>query len=409
MEYFDLTDKEYLSALKRPHIQYAMKIELLSKWETVIGDITRIIDYDNSGQININYNQLVRRSCSLTIANVDKKYVPSPVSCFWYNRKFKLWVGVLVGDNTYWFSQGVYYSKSATGNAHQISIEAVDKGGALNGDLKMNLINTKTVYKSGSTIADIIRNTLVMPLMNYDDDNAVGGDSVIDNIEPLIDVYYENQKLMADITIDQNSYVGKLFEDIAEGYGADIYYDTNGRLVIGRQADIFFIDGYLRRERLWNFSSEYSTMAGVNYSYNFDAINAVTVYTDDTKQEYTSCTVYNDNLVSPCRVGAIGLRRGESQQINYINVGKDEMKERCRQYAVLYLLKECMRGMSVNFNCPTMPHFDVNKPIGITDDFMNVKNETFVIQSLTIPLNNKPMSVSATNVNWLPLDKLFVR
>ena len=127
------------------------------------------------------------------------------------------------------------------------------------------------------------------------------------------------------------------------------------------------------------FSSEYSAMAGVNYSYNFDAINAVTVYTDDTKQEYTSCTVYNDNPISPCRVGAIGLRRGESQQINYINVGKDEMKERCRQYAVLYLLKECMRGMSVNFNCPTMPHFDVNKPIGITDDFMSVKNETFII------------------------------
>lgn len=408
MEYFNLKDKRYLSALKDSQIEYTIKIELLSKYETTIGEITRAIDYENSGQINVNYNQIVRRSCSLSVVNVDNKYIPSPVSCFWYNRKFKLWIGVVVNDDIYWFSQGVYYTKSATGDAHRINIEAVDKGGALNGDLKMNLINTKTTYQAGSTIADIIRNTLITPLMNYDvGGKVIGGDNILDSVPPLIDSCYESQILMADITLDQNSYVSKLFEDIANGYGADIYYDTEGRLVITRQADIFFVDGYLRQGRLWEFSDLSSVMGSANYSYSLDAVNAVTVYTDDSKQEYVSATVYNENPVSPCRVGAIGLRRAESQQIAYINVGADEMRERCRQYGVLFLLKESMKGMSLNFNSPLMPHFDVNKVIGVTDTTQNINNASFVIQSLTIPFGNKPMSISATNIEWLPLDKMF--
>lgn len=403
MEYFDYKNGKYIDALKSPHIQYAMKIELLSKYETVIGDITQIISYDNGGQLNINRNQLVRRSCSLSVVNVDAKYIPSPISHFWYNRKFKLWIGVLAGDNTFWFSQGVFYCKSATGDAHRVNIEAIDKGGALNGDLKMNLLNVKTTFKSGSSIADVVRNVLVAPLMRYEDDDVIGGDNVIDCIAPIIDTYYETQKLMADIVIEQNSYIGKVLTDIADGYGANIYYDTNGRLCVTRQADIFFVDGYRRQSKLWDFNN----INNANYSYNFDAVNAVTVYTDDTKEEYISYTAYNNNPLSPCNVGAIGLRRAESQQINYINVSAEEMKNRCKQYAILYLLQESMRGMSTNFNVPLMPHFDVDKTIGITDGSQGITNGTFVIQSLTLPLNNKPMEISATNIEWLPLDKLF--
>ena len=116
MEYFNVNTPQYREAIKRNLIvRYLLKIELLSIGETAIGEITRDLSLETQGQININYKQLTRRSCSLTVANVENKYIPSPDNPIWYNRKFKLWIGVLDDKgNIWWWSQGVYYVQSAT-------------------------------------------------------------------------------------------------------------------------------------------------------------------------------------------------------------------------------------------------------------------------------------------------------
>jgi hypothetical protein len=44
----------------------------------------------------------------------------------------------------------------------------------------------------------------------------------------------------------------------------------------------------------------------------------------------------------------------------------------------------------------------VNKTIGITDVYQNIEAQTFVVQSITIPLAAGSMEVTATNINWLP-------
>ena len=63
--------------------------------------------------------------------------------------------------------------------------------------------------------------------------------------------------------------------------------------------------------------------------------------------------------------------------------------------------------MQLNFNCPIIPHMDVNKTIGISDSMVGIEDGTFIVQSITIPLSADKMNVSATNINWIPNDMTF--
>ena len=433
MEYFNKNTSQYLTVLKRNLItRYLIRLELLSYHEHTIGEITKDLSLDAQGQININYKQLVRRSCSLTLANIPDKYLPSPNSPIWYLRKFKLWIGVQDNqDNIWWWSQGVYYITSATANAHTVSIEAIDKGGALDGTLKINIAEVQYIVKAGSTIADIVRDTLALNLGNnikMSNSIAYGGANMpIDPVQPLIDLRYNEQKIKADISIDANNYLGNIFTSLGDGYGADIYYDNDGHFRFNALTDIFFVDGYKYVAPQW----EYTNLSEANCQYNFDGLNAVTVYTnlsvdtqalinaqeesktqsddtdkviedEDIQAPNLSYTAYNVNPLSPIRVGAVGLRRMESQEIDYIDTTESDMIARCQQYAVMLLHKQTMIGATLNFNSPIIPHLDVNKTIRITDEYQKINNELFVIQSITIPLGAGAMQISATNINWLP-------
>ena len=169
MEYFNRYTSNYINAIKKHHNVYKVRLELLGYFENVIGEITKDLSITAQGQININYQPITRRSCSLTLINVDKKYTPSPDNPFWYERKFKLWIGVVDGDDIYWWAQGVYFTQSATSDGNSVSIEAIDKGGALDGTLGMNAADVQYIVPSGSNISKLIKDTLMLSTYAFSD------------------------------------------------------------------------------------------------------------------------------------------------------------------------------------------------------------------------------------------------
>jgi hypothetical protein len=80
------------------------------------------------------------------------------------------------------------------------------------------------------------------------------------------------------------------------------------------------------------------------------------------------------------------------------------MRSRCKAYADYLLAKESMVGMNVTFQSAIIPQMDVNRTIGLTDSIQGFENETFVVQSITLPLAAGLMTVTATNISWLPND-----
>lgn len=410
MEYYNRLSNAYKEGLKQPHKRYLLKIELLSHQERPIGEILKDISVTARGEINVNYNQISRRTCSLTLMNIKGKYAPNQNHAFWINRKFKLWLGLKVENDIYWWAQGVYITKSATGNTNEVKIEAVDKGGLLDGALNVNPFfnNDKTIIKAGSNIANIVEDTLAAAwgsninigsqLIRY------GGNRIIDPVEPLIDFEFMKATVQKDIEIAADSFMGTLFEELATNYGADAYYNRDGRFVFTKIAEGVRADGYNYMDKMWDFDTSSPLFSNANYEYDFSGVNAVTAYTNSTEEnvENQTYTAYNSNPLSPMRVDSVGIRH-KSVEINYVDVEPVEMKRRCKDYAKYVLQKESIVGMSLSFNTTIMPHFDVNRPIGITDKYQQINNEIFVVQSITIPLSADVMSVTATNINWLPL------
>ena len=302
-------------------------------------------------------------------------------------------------DEIYWFSQGVYYATCATGDGHTISVEGVDKGGALDGTLKLNMLETQYVVETGDTIANLIRNTL---LMN-------DGINPVDSVRPLIDRYFYTQVIMEEISLNANEYIGTLFTNIADSYGADVWYDGDGRMNVRRKTAENYVDEYEQKEVVYHFVDINANYSQSNINYDYDVVNAVTVFTnanindEDTTFENVSYTAYNRNPRSPINVRAIGIRRMEDVEIRYIdNLDKTAMTQRCKDYADYLLLKESLQQNSISFNSIIVPHLDVNNVVRITDKVKGIDGEKFVVQSVTIPLSAGEMQIEATSINVLP-------
>jgi hypothetical protein len=589
-EYFNVTNAAYQSALNRLHNTYKIKLEILSDEETVIGEIVKDLSITAVGQININYEQITRRSCSLSLINVEKKYIPNKNSPFWLNRKFKIWLGLVVDKDIYWWSQGIFYTVSATATGRILSIEGVDKGGALDGTLKLNMTEAQYQFKRGKALTEMIKQTLALDVGNpYGSKNSpigFGGNRPIDSQPPLVGIEYYGYQTVADISIDANSYISDFFIKLAELYAADCYYNNNGNLVFEQHIDS---TGYTYVPTQWEFIDLSSTYEDVNYEYSFEGENVVTVYTNATQAglKNVAWTAYNDNPLSPINVST-GIRRASHIEIPYYNYVdeqelaqaeadlkqiQNEIKEKgidttitvygnidcnnrqllvwdetnlerfeeayeswgytaeelagtistvmgasseyngveiayspilqtnegavlldattvdeyiwglidnagsgwnkdtllnldrtglefdgvliknliadvgttaiktgeamhyvgkygalamaqnevylvlnsgqaqqikdCRSVANHYLLTNSIVGMTLNFNTPIIPHIDVNKTIQVTDQYADIEDGIYLVQSVTIPLSGGKMAISATNINWLPNDMTF--
>lgn len=606
MEYFNRYSDAYINTLKGGNCHYMLRLELLSDNESVVGDITQDLALSSAGQITINYEQITRRSCSLTLIDVDDKYVPHRNSPFWINRKFKLWLGVVVKrisrisgvdvitDDIYWWSQGVFYTLSAVAQGHTVEIEGVDKGAAMDGTLKLNMTDAEYLIERGDNIGETVKELLALDVgasqMTTVNGLIYSGSRPIDCIQPIIGVQYFNMNVYSQITVDANNYVADIFTNLADLYAADCYYDTEGHFMF-----VPYIEssGYSYMPKQWEFNDLSAEFEDVNYNYSYDGENAVTYYTNTTEAGVPNVawTAYNTNPLSPLCI-SVGIRRAQSQEIPYYNyygdaavedceeyiaelqkeiqdnninmsikaygnidmdnrqvlkwteeniityfnalrswgenpeewlgtvstvysgsddfngveiayspllqtengavflsktdlyyyivsligqlgenwtteqliaadatgltidgvlynkliadagenavkaglslhyVGKygalgmaqteleeakternninaQQMIQDCRSAANHYLVRNSLIGMQLNFNCPIIPHMDVNKTIGISDSMVGIEDGTFIVQSITIPLSADKMNVSATNINWLPNDMTF--
>lgn len=364
MEYFNRYTDEYITTLKQGNGYYKIRLELLSDDETVIGEITQDLSFDSQGQINISYEQIVRRSCSLTLIDVDDKYLPHRNSPFWINRKFKLWIGLAVNDNIYWWSQGVYYTTSANGANGSLNIEAVDKGGALDGTLKLNMTEYAYEINRGDTVNNVVKSilSLNMNVVEFDDKGLVYSlDKPIDPIIPIIGMNYYTQTVNNQIHVDANNYISELLTTLADSYAADCYYDADGHFVFSPYIENA---GYQYAPKVWEFENLSSFFEDVNYNYSYEGENTVTYYTNssDATTNNVAWTAYNTNPLSPLCV-TTGIRRAQSQEMTYYRYyGVEEISE-CQSY--VKELQDEILANNIDMSVTSYGNIDMNNRIPI--------------------------------------------
>lgn len=377
MEYFNHYSNTYINTIKSGNAHYKLRLEILSDNESVVGDITQDISLSTAGQITINYEQITRRSCSLTLIDVDDKYVPHKNSPFWINRKFKLWVGVVVhttirengvdklADDIYWWSQGVFYTLSAVTQGHTLEIEGVDKGAALDGTLKLNMTDYEYIIERGDNLGETIKQIMALDVGASQKTTMNGliysGSHPVDCTQPIIGVQYFNMNVYSQISVDANNYIGDIFTNLAELYAADCYYDTEGHFMF---VPCITSVGYSYVPRQWEFDDLSSMFEDVNYNYTYEGENTVMYYTNstDTGVANVSWTAYNTNPLSPLNI-ATGIRRAPSQEIPYYNYYGDAEVEECEEY-VAELQKE-ISEKNINMSIKSYGNIDMDNRIPI--------------------------------------------
>ena len=401
MDYYNKIDNAYLAELHKPMRKMYVKMEILSHYEGAIGEITSDLS-STDGSITINKEQGCRRSCSLSIIDRSGKYIPQKDSSFWYNRKFKIFIGLQVDENIYWFPQGVFVTKSANSNGRRLNVEGVENYGFLDGTLnaRMCLVEYQasvTNSKKGTNIATLIKDTLMLDL---------GNNIPLDPVEPIIDPIFYNVTLYDDIVVDEGGYLGEIFDKIAEMYGANIYYDVNGRLRMERVFNYNLPSWYRHLSPQFELSETEITETDINYTYNYDGVNIITVTTDNTSGEIYSYTAKNENPQSPVNINAIGYK-GLDGGTYYIPLGdtsEESGEEKCRQQAEYMLLQHACMSTGISYNLPIIPHLNVDNTVRVSNDYYNFDKQLFIVNSITMPLSATEMSIEATNLQWLPFD-----
>lgn len=447
MEYYNRIDDVYLQALKANIIRPVFKVELMDFAENVIGELTQDISKEDSGSISVNYQQGVRRSCSLTLINVNDnlklrqgKYLLDE-NGLWVNTKFKLYTGIKVPkfapvrqemdynnegadvlyvdsdldlllyrqntqkieEDIYWFSQGVFLltdpSVFRDMSKRAITINGIDKFGVFGSETNFNQTEDTYLIEEGSIVGNVINS-----ILDFDKGNGLPLDVKQAYIDPNTKVFVSDE--LGDVPVAQvglpfeiskspETYFGDILIELANIYACDIYYDTEGRLHFEKGNEKQSMDDY---GSLWDYSDKETEYFAPQLNYDFKSVyNVVKIVGNNPETDLFEYTAKNNIPSSPTRIQLLG------EKILYIESSFCYNAERTKDFANYMLRKKSMMPLTLSFQSTFIPHLDVNKVITITDDYYNYAQQRFIIQSLTIPLTTKSLiDVECTNAAIIP-------
>lgn len=417
MEFYNQTNHRYFNVINRPITHWRIKVELLDHYENTIDAIERDLDNGNSGNVSCNNEQGSRKTCSLTLTNLEEKYTPDENNPFWFNRKFRLYIGVVDNENeddyslnydTYWFAKGVFIAESVSCDSinRTVSISAVDKYAQLDGTLNvLQADEMNTVFEQGSSVEKVINDILMLD---------IGNGFPLDPIEPIVDTDIAQQTLYKEYTLSAGQYYGDFLNELATSFGCEIFYDNIGRLTLRRS----FTDdvAYWNAFKAPSHEFEYSQQGYMSpqETAKLNGVNKIIVQTENVESPNASYTAINHNPQSPLCYDKIGGRTlPENGGIITINAGDLDqdnrtaeymVMKRCKDYAEYRLMKETCTALEVSFNCPMYPHINEGDIVTITDKDFKLDHDTFIVNSISFNFGDLTTQIQVVNTQYLNTD-----
>lgn len=388
----------------------AVKVEWLNSDESVKFEFTNAL-YDMSANVDVNYQNGCRRSCTLVLNN-DRNRYPINFNSIWIGQKFKLWMGIYIDDETpYYFPQGVFYvsnpSEVYEPSTRKVTISGVDKWAYLDGTLFGNLTGT---YKTNinNNLYDAIRGLLQISKYANDFSQTRHASDMIDPVPPLLSPYFLTkttevngvQKSVLECPYTAVVERGKTFADILLEYAtilcANIYYDANGRLVVEPMSDSVEDIADTNKEIIWDYTVDEKVFLGLTQTYNFDKVyNDFIVLGNIVNGRQFKGRVQNRNPMSDTCVDKIGLKTKPPYEDNqYVS------DEQCVELAKYYAKADTIISKSGDIQSITLFHLDVNKLVTISTPNNNMSKELFLITGFSLSTKGT-MTVNVTSVNIL--------
>ena len=393
-----LTFYDYLEALKKPVLVPCLKLEWLNPDDSIAYEITTDL-YNTSGTLNVTNQSGCRRTFNLQIHNVDGKY-DIDVNKVWLGQKVKLYLGLYIDGAPYLIQQGVFYLTNPTDimNTSQncIQLNCTDKWSFLDGTLFGNLDG---IYKIpvNSNIFDATKSLLLT-----DRGNGVPLDSTKPNISSFFNTKMtalSNGELVPVLktpftaTIDKGQTYADVLLQFSTMLAGVVYYDSVGRLNIEpNEQDLLDKD----KEILYKFDQNNCDILGKSQDFRFSEVyNDILCVGATTNGYLAKGRATNTNIKSDLCVQRIGKKTKVFEDTNYYTDGL------CQDWADYLLRNNTILQTSINLQTIPLYHLDVNKLITITNTKYHLKEEKFLINSLSIPLGLGQMTISAASINEL--------
>lgn len=393
-----LTFYDYLEAVKKPVLVPCLKLEWLNPDDSIAYEITTDL-YNTNGTLNVTNQSGCRRTFNLQIHNVDGKY-DIDVNKVWLGQKVKLYLGLYIEGTPYLIQQGVFYLTNPTDIMNTaencIQLNCTDKWSYLDGSLFGNLDG---IYKIpvNSDIFDAIK-----ALLLTDRGNGVPIDSTKPNISTFFNTKMtelSNGELVSVLktpftaTIDKGQTYADVLLQFNTMLAGVIYYDTVGRLnVEPNETDLLDKD----KEILYKFDQNNSDILGKSQEFKFtEVFNDILCVGATTNGYLAKGRATNNNIKSDLCVQRIGKKTKVYEDTNYYSDGL------CQDWANYLLRNNTILQTSLSLQTIPLYHLDVNKLITITNTKYHLKEEKFLINSLSIPLGLGQMTISATSINEL--------
>ena len=357
----------YLNILKSGIYRQRVKVELLHhEDESVISEISNYLDSTN-GSISISYSNGIRRTCSFEINNTpDNPYYIHPDSLY-LNSMFKISTGLEdENGNIEWFSQGIYCidnpSITSEFSNSKIQLRGSDKFWNFS-NIKGNL-NATYIIPLGTKITTAIQSIL----------NLVG-----DKKTPIFHSSLLDKTTPFTITEEASSNLSNILLKLASIYSMNIYYNTDGILVV--EPDL---DNNLKSS-VWDYNQNEFEYLGGSLEYLWDEIyNSVKVIGTNINSVAVNYTSKNNSLLSPTSIPNLGYERTYLHQSDALDT---EIK--CQDLSI-YILKQKMKDQSqISINSIPMYHISNSESdiITLSDTNLRLNEERFLITSATLPLS----------------------
>lgn len=343
----------------------------------------------DQGSYSENYQNGQRRSLSFQLINNGGKYTPS-INTVWVNSKFSLELGVhFVAERiTVWFKKGVYVvtklSPSQTAEGKTISVETGDKFVVLNG--KAGTLDNTLEVKYGIDIKQLISEVLGT--------NNKGG-YPLDSTPFIYHSSFEGKKTPLTLSATAGQTWGNFLLQLADILSAELFYDCAGHLILIPYSEVTSDNDKGAISEFADNNGDYVSM-----SFDFDMeslVNHIVVVGANVNGHVCRGEALNTNPASPVCITRIGDRVGEV--INDSNITTDFIAQERADYELRKIL---VIDTSIPLEIPFNPFLSVNDVVSVSNQFYNIKQERFVIKSISFNLGFSPnISLQVSNIQNL--------
>lgn len=382
-------DFDYLKKIiSRPSIKPRFRVSVLHPDEQV----NYIIPNEDIVQNGISYTEDYangkRRTLSLKLINIDGRYTPN-INGIWLQSRFKLEVGIVTPNKEIiWFPKGIYIvgdtSFSYNDSSKEVTYSLQDKFSTFEG--KLGTLEDGYEIPVGSSIQEAVKG-----ILNF----SRGDGYIMDYMPPLFDPKFENFRTQSTIRVQEGGSLSQVIEELATQLSAEYYYNNIGNLCFYPINDTTNDQG---KSIIWTFSENNSHYNSVSINYkNSEVVNAVKVVGNNVDYGVYSHISENKNPRSPICIQQIGRRAAPTY--SEANVWSEET---ARDLADYYLRKSSI--LPVEFSCTVNfnPLLTVNNICQFNNQFLQFRNQKFLLTSISYNSPDASMSVKMCNIEELP-------